>query len=82
MKRLFHLFAVCSLVSCGSVNKIARSDNTRVEVRTVTEFVPDTVYITLPAEIQEVRTIDTVSVLEKNTPSQKPPCLMVFSLIR
>lgn len=64
MKRLFHLFAVCSLVSCGSVNKIARSDNTRVEVRTVTEFVPDTVYITLPAEIQEVRTIDTVSVLE------------------
>ena len=55
---------VCVLSSCATAGRVVQSDNTRVEVRTVTEFVSDTVYISLPAEVQEVRTNDTVSVLE------------------
>ena len=64
MRSLFPLMIVCVLSSCATAGKVVQSDNTRVEVRTVTEFVSDTVYISLPAEVQEVRTIDTVSVLE------------------
>lgn len=64
MKRLFLLFAVWSLVSCSSVNKIARSDNTRVEVRTETVFQKDTVYVELPVIVERVQTLDTVSIHE------------------
>lgn len=64
MKRLFLLFAVLSLDSCGSVNKIVRSDNTRVEVRTETVLLKDTVYVELPVIVEKVQTLDTVSMLE------------------
>lgn len=64
MKRLFLLFAVCSLGSCGSVNKIVSSDNTRVDVRTETVLLKDTVYVELPVIVEKVQTLDTVSMLE------------------
>ncbi len=64
MKRLFLSFAVWSLVSCGSVNKIVSSDNTRVDVRTETVLLKDTVYVELPVIVEKVQTLDTVSMLE------------------
>lgn len=64
MKRLFLLFAVWFLVSCGSVNKSVSSDNTRVEVRTETVLLKDTVYVELPIIVEKVQTLDTVSMLE------------------
>lgn len=53
-----------ALVSCGTAGKVARSDSSRVEVRTVTEFVPDTVFVELPVIVERVQTLDTVSFLE------------------
>ena len=64
MKKLFFMFSVFALVSCGTVGKVARSDSSRVEVRTVTEFVPDTVFVELPVIVERVQTLDTASVLE------------------
>ena len=40
------------------------TDNTRVEVRTVTETVHDTAWLELPVIVEKVATLDTASVLE------------------
>ena len=56
--------AALVLASCGTVRPITATDSTRVEVRTVTEYVKDTVYMELPVIVEKVATLDTASVLE------------------
>lgn len=46
------------------MKQVTPREQTTVEVRTNTVYVPDTVYVQLPAVSQSVETLDTVSVLE------------------
>lgn len=64
MRSIFLLILVCAVSSCGAVGKVIQSDSTRVKVRTVTEFVTDTVFVELPVIVEKIQTLDTVSVLE------------------
>lgn len=61
---LLLLFLLLSVVSCGVVQPVTGADNTRVEVRTVTETVHDTAWLELPVIVEKVATLDTASVLE------------------
>jgi len=61
----FILFLILFLsVACGTTRQVTPSEQTTVEVRTNTVYVPDTVYVQLPVVSQSVETLDTVSVLE------------------
>lgn len=68
-KKLFILLSVVSLM-CGCcpcrnlTTEIDRQDSTRVEVRTQTILVPDTVFLEIPAQTAERTTRDSVSHLE------------------
>ena len=63
--RYFFLFILLFLsVACGTIKQVTPREQTTVEVRTNTVYVPDTVYVQLPAVSQSVETLDTVSVLE------------------
>lgn len=57
------LFALL-LSACGVARPVLDRDNTKVEVKTVVERVVDTAWISLPVEVVQVETLDTVSVLE------------------
>ena len=57
------LFALL-LSACGVARPVLDRDNTKVEVRTVVERVVDTAWVSLPVEVVQVETLDTVSVLE------------------
>ncbi len=52
--------------ACGAVRALPARDSARVEVRTVTAFVKDTVYLELPLIRERVETLDTTSVLEND----------------
>lgn len=70
-KKLFILLAAVSLMwgCCPCRNLIretARQDSTRVEVRTKTVLVPDTVFVEIPAQTAERTTRDSVSHLEND----------------
>ena len=59
------------LVSCGATRKMPanetwRQDSIRVEVRTETVYIPDTVYIEIPAQAVERTTRDSTSHLEND----------------
>ena len=61
----FILFLILFLsVACGTTRQVTPREQTTVEVRTNTVYVPDTVYVQLPVVSQSVETLDTVSVLE------------------
>ena len=61
----FILFSLLFLsVACSVTRHVTPREQTTVEVRTNTVYVPDTVYVQLPAVSQSVETLDTVSVLE------------------
>lgn len=60
--QLFLLSLLCA--SCSSSKPAASQQQTRVELRTETVYVPDTVYIDFPHIIQNNITLDTLSVLE------------------
>ena len=60
--QLFLLSLLCA--SYSSSKPAASQQQTRVELRTETVYVPDTVYIDLPHIIQNNITLDTLSVLE------------------
>lgn len=56
--------ALC--VSCGPARHASVSDSTRVEVREVTRYVKDTMYLELPAITERIVTRDTTSHLEND----------------
>lgn len=51
-------------MACSVTRQVSPREQTTVEIRTETVYVPDTVYVQLPAVSQSVETLDTVSVLE------------------
>ena len=61
----FILFSLLFLsVACSTIKQVTPREQTTVEIRTETVYVPDTVYVQLPAVSQSVETLDTISVLE------------------
>ena len=58
------LIALC--VSCGPARHTSVSDSTRVEVREVTRYVKDTMYLELPVITERIVTRDTSSRLEND----------------
>lgn len=70
-KKLFILLAAVSLLwgccPCRNLTtEIDRQDSTRVEIRTKTILVPDTVFVEIPAQTAERTTRDSVSHLEND----------------
>ena len=64
MKNFIPLFLLFLSVACSTIKQVTPREQTTVEVRTETVYVPDTVYVQLPAVSQSVETLDTISVLE------------------
>ena len=65
MKNLPFLFILSILTAaCASTRQAAKSDTVRIETRTETVFVTDTVVIERPQIVQQKVTTDTVSVLD------------------
>lgn len=66
MKNVLVLMIVFTLSSCCSMRqqRISLKDSTSVVVRTKTVFVPDTVFLEIPAQTAERTTMDSVSHLE------------------
>ena len=64
MKNFILLFLLFLSVACSTIKQVTPREQTTVEIRTETVYVPDTVYVQLPAVSQSVETLDTVSVLE------------------
>jgi len=64
MKNFFPFILLFLCVACSVTRQVTPREQTTVEVRTNTVYVPDTVYVQLPAVSQSVETLDTVSVLE------------------
>ena len=61
----FILFLLLFLsVACSTMKQVTPIEQTTVEIRTETVYVPDTVYIEIPRIVEKVQTLDTVSVLE------------------
>lgn len=58
------LITLC--VSCGPARHASLSDSTRVEVREVTRYVKDTMYLELPVITERIVTRDTSSRLEND----------------
>ncbi len=63
MKILYLILSLLSCAACSVCRQAAPAENTRVEVRTETVVQKDTVFVELPAAVQERETLDTVSVL-------------------
>ena len=51
-------------MACSVTRQVTPREQTTVEVRTNTVYVPDTVYIEIPRIVEKVQTLDTISVLE------------------
>ncbi len=51
-------------VACSVTRQVTPREQTTVEVRTNTVYVPDTVYIELPRIVEKVQTLDTISVID------------------
>ena len=64
MKYFFPLILLFLSVACSVTRQVTPREQTTVEVRTNTVYVPDTVFIALPRIVEKVQTLDTVSVLE------------------
>ena len=61
----FILFLLLFLsVACSVTRQVTPREQTTVEVRTNTVYVPDTVYIEIPRIVEKVQTLDTVSVID------------------
>lgn len=64
MKNFILLSLLFLSVACSVTRQVTPREQTTVEIRTETIYVPDTVYVQLPAVSQSVDTLDTISVLE------------------
>ena len=51
-------------MACSVTRQVTPREQTTVEVRTNTVYVPDTVYIEIPQIVEKVQTLDTVSVID------------------
>ena len=64
MRNFILLFLLFLSVACGTIRQVTPREQTTVEIRTETVYVPDTVYIELPRIVERIQTLDTVSILE------------------
>ena len=64
MKNFVLLLLLFLSVACSTIKQVTPREQTTLEIRTETVYVPDTVYIELPRIVEKVQTLDTVSVLE------------------
>ena len=64
MKNFILLFLLFLSVACSTIKQVTPREQTTLEIRTETVYVPDTVYIELPRIVEKVQTLDTVSILE------------------
>lgn len=64
MRNFILLFLLFLSVACGTIKQVTPREQTTVEVRTNTVYVPDTVFIALPRIVEKVQTLDTVSVID------------------
>ena len=64
MKNFILLSLLFLSVACSVTRQVTPREQTSVEIRTETVYVPDTVYIEIPRIVEKVQTLDTVSVLE------------------
>ena len=64
MKNFILLFLLFLSVACSAIKQVTPREQTTVEIRTETVYVPDTVFIELPRIVERVQTLDTISVLE------------------
>lgn len=64
MKSLFPFLLLFLSVACSVTRQVTPREQTTVEIRTETVYVPDTVYIELPRIVEKVQTLDTVSVID------------------
>ena len=63
--KYFILFSLLFLsVACSVTRQVTPREQTTVEIRTETVYVPDTVYIEFPRIVEKVQTLDTVSVID------------------
>ena len=66
MKYFFPLILLFLCVACGTIKQVTPREQTTIEVRTNTVYVPDTVYIERPQIVERIQTLDTLSVLEND----------------
>jgi len=64
MKHSILFFLSFLSVACSTMKQVTPREQTTVEVRTNTVFVPDTVYIEIPRIVEKVQTLDTISVID------------------
>ena len=65
MKNILYLIILSILTAaCASTRQAAKSETVRIETKTETVYVPDTVIIERPQIVQQNVTTDTVSVLD------------------
>ena len=64
MKNFILLLLLFHSVACGTIRQVTPWEQTTVEIRTNTVYVPDTVYIEGPQLIEKVQVLDTASTLE------------------
>ena len=64
MKNFIPLFLLFLSVACSTIKQVTPREQTTVEIRTETVYVPDTVFVELPRIVERAQTLDTVSVLE------------------
>ena len=64
MKNFILLFLSFLSVACSVTRQVTPREQTTVEIRTETVYVPDTVFVELPRIVERVQTLDTISVLE------------------
>ena len=64
MKNFILLLLLFLSVACSTIKQVTPREQTTLEIRTETVYVPDTVYIELPRIVEKVQTLDTISVLE------------------
>ena len=65
MKYYLPLLLILAASACSTVRQLPTvTDSTKVEVRVVEKIVRDTAWIELPASMEKVQTLDTISVLE------------------
>ena len=64
MKHFFPFILLFLSVACGTIRQVTPREQTTVEVRTNTVYVPDTVFIEIPRIVERVQTLDTISVID------------------
>ena len=64
MKHSILFFLSFLSVACSTMKQVTPREQTTVEVRTNTVFVPETVYIEIPRIVEKVQTLDTISVID------------------